>query len=96
MVMASLMNKGLDEKIVAIAAVIWFFVDCIVVSPLIYYLALPKPISAHIKNVDELTEAEMRIKDKRDKTNERVEKLLKRYEKSGRVPVRERERDDLD
>ena len=95
-VMASLMNKGLDEKIVFIAAVIWLFVDCLVVSPLIYYLALPKPIAAHIKNVDELTDAEMRIKDKREKTNERVEKLLKRYEKSGRVPVRERERDDLE
>ena len=93
-VMSLVMRGGEAGANVLIALLAWLVLDCLVVSPLIYYAALPKPIGSHIKNVSDLTDEEEAIRVKRENTNERVEKLLKKYEKSGRVVSYRRERDE--
>ncbi len=94
-VMTIFANKGYSEAVVIGAAAVWFVLDCVIVSPLIYYLILPKPIRTHVKSVKDLTPEEEAIRIKRENTNERIEKLMKKYEKSGRTNViRHRERDE--
>lgn len=62
----------------------WLLVDAIIVSPAIYMLAVPKPVAAHIKDVDKLTPYEQKVRDRELGRNERTEKLLKRYKNSGK------------
>ena len=47
-------------------------------------LAVPKPVAAHIKDVDKLTPYEQKVRDRELGRNERTEKLLKRYKNSGK------------
>lgn len=59
--------------------VIWSILHFIAVAPLIYTIVLPKPVKAHIKKVSELTVYERRIYDEQSESNERVDKLLRKY-----------------
>lgn len=63
----------------------WFLVDFLVISPLIYLAAVPKPVRKHIKDIDHLTPYEQRVREKELATNERLDKLLKKYKNSGRA-----------
>ncbi|MBR6472840.1 MAG: HutD family protein [Firmicutes bacterium] len=86
-------RNGVTEGKLLLVLAVWTLLDILVVSPLIYYLALPKPIGAHIKSVDKLTPEEIAIQNERDGRNERVEKIMKRYKNSGRYLGRERDED---
>lgn len=57
----------------------WTAFDSIILSPLIYLFALPKPVAKHIKKITELTPYEADLYEKQQNTNERVEKILKKY-----------------
>ncbi|MBR5740258.1 MAG: HutD family protein [Firmicutes bacterium] len=78
-------KKGFSEGTVVGAMVAWVLIDCLIVSPLIYYFALPKPIASHVKNLDELSEEELEIMIRRSTYNERTEKLLKKYKNTGKA-----------
>lgn len=83
--MSIFVKKEAPESDLLILTAVWLVVDCLVVSPLVYYLALPKPIASHISDIEELTPEELKIiMDQRGK-NERLEKLLKKYKNSGRA-----------
>jgi len=57
----------------------WTLFDSLVVSPIIYMIFLPKPVAKHIKKITELTPYEADLYEKEQNTDERVEKILKKY-----------------
>lgn len=63
---------------------IWLIIDCLLVSPLIYMTFVPKPVRKHIKDVDNLTPYEQRIRNEELGRNEQVEKIMRKYKNSGR------------
>ncbi|HKM28558.1 MAG TPA: hypothetical protein VJY37_02645, partial [Anaerovoracaceae bacterium] len=64
--------------------VAWLVVDSLLVSPLIYFFVMPKPVRKHIKDVNNLTPYEQKLYDIEMNTNERVETILKKYKSTGR------------
>lgn len=73
------MFLGASVKTMVVLMVIWSILHTLVVAPAVYMAVLPKPIKAHIKKVDELTEYEMELYLSKLGSNEKVEKLLKKY-----------------
>ena len=67
----------------AIAA--WILTDCLLVSPLIYFAVLPKPVRRHIKSVDELTPYELKAREAELGSNPRTEAILRKYKNSGKT-----------
>ncbi len=61
----------------------WLIADAIIVSPALYMMVVPKPVAAHIKDIDKLTPYEQKVRNAELGRNERTEKLLKRYKNSG-------------
>ena len=68
-----------------VSVVAWMLVDFFVVSPLIYLPFMPKPVHKHIKDLDKLTPYEQKVYEENLGRNERMEKVMKKYEKSGKV-----------
>ena len=65
------------------AMILWLIFCSLVISPLMFYFSIPKPVSGHVKDIDNLTEEEFEIEEKRKAANPRLERLLKRYRNSG-------------
>ena len=63
---------------------VWILVDCLLVSPLIYFLFMPKPVRRHMKDVNNLTPYEQKLYDEEVASNPQVEKMLKKYKNSGK------------
>ena len=68
----------------------WVIALCLVtllhlllISPLMYFLVVPKPVAAHMKDIDKLTPYEQERRAYELGRNERVEKILGRYKFSG-------------
>ena len=78
------MGAGVSDGVIVLALVGWILADCLLVSPLIYYIAVPKPVKAHIKDVDKLTSYEKETYEEEQGRNERLEKLMKKYKNTGR------------
>lgn len=57
----------------------WIILDLVLVSPAIYLIFLPKPVRSHIKQIDQLTPYEKKLREEQLKTNKRLNKLLKKY-----------------
>lgn len=77
-------NGDMDESKILLVILAWFVIDSLAVSPLIYYLTMPKPIKSHIHDASKMTEEETEaVKTARDR-NERLERILKKYSNSGR------------
>ena len=74
--------RGMSHSIVIAVLIAWTLLYALVISPLIYMIVLPKPINAHIKKVDSLTEYEMQLYLKEQGENEMTDKLLKKYKYS--------------
>ena len=74
--------RGMSHSIVIAVLIAWTLLYALVISPLIYMIVLPKPIKAHIKKVDSLTEYEMQIYLREQGENEMTDKLLKKYKYS--------------
>lgn len=64
--------------------VAWILSDCLIISPLIYMPFMPKPITKHIKDVNNLTPYEQRVREAELGINETAEKVLKKYKNSGK------------
>ncbi|MBR2619847.1 MAG: HutD family protein [Firmicutes bacterium] len=74
--------RGMSHSIVIAVLIAWTVLYALVISPLIYMIVLPKPIKAHIKKVDSLTEYELELYLKEQGENEMTDKLLKKYKYS--------------
>ncbi|MBQ7703556.1 MAG: HutD family protein [Firmicutes bacterium] len=86
-------KKGLSEGAIVGILAVWVLIDCLIVSPLIYYFALPKPIASHVKNLDDVSEEELEGMIRKSTRDERTEKLLKKYKNTGRANRLNREND---
>lgn len=86
MIFLSVVMSGgdMDEGKVLLVILAWFIIDSLVVSPLIYYLAMPKPIKSHIHDVNKMTAEETESVASARNKNERLERILKKYSNSGR------------
>ena len=84
---------GLAENLSALPALAlfvgWVLLDCLVISPLIYFACVPKPVRKHIKDIDKLTPYEQKVREQEQGRNEQLEKLLKKYKNSGKYMGRE-------
>ena len=69
-------DGDMDESKVLLVILAWFVIDSLVVSPLIYYMAMPKPIKSHIHDVDKMTEEETEAVESARNKNERLERML--------------------
>ncbi len=86
-------DNATEMKIIWIL-LIWTLIDCLIVSPIIYYMALPKPIASHIFDLEKVSKEERNMMLQRADKNERLEKLLKKYKNSGRNFTKSRYEDD--
>lgn len=77
-------NSSMSAGLTIALIVGWILVDCLVISPLIYIPFMPKPIKKHIKDVNNLTPYEQRVRAEELGTNEAVEKVLKKYKNTGK------------
>lgn len=77
-------KAGLSSGMIFASLAVWLVVDCLLVSPLIYFLFMPKPVKKHIKDVNHLTEYEQRVREEELGSNPRLDKMLKKYKNSGR------------
>ncbi len=68
---------------VLLALLLWVVLDILLVSPLLYFLFLPKPIRAHRKKESELTEEEREMWKRSNETACRAERILKKYKHTG-------------
>lgn len=66
-----------------LALVGWFLADIFLVSPLLYLMVTPKPVRKHIKDISKLTPYEQKVREKELATNERMDKLMKKYKTTG-------------
>ena len=71
--------NGLTHVYAAVFIIVWTVIYWLIISPLIYMLVLPKPIKAHIKQVDSLTEYERQLYEKELAENPATDKILKKY-----------------
>ncbi len=62
----------------------WLLLDIFFITPLLYFLFLPKPIKKHIKPVDQLNGAEKKRYQEEQQENQRTGWLLKKYKITGR------------
>ncbi|SFE54764.1 hypothetical protein SAMN02910327_01473 [Peptostreptococcaceae bacterium pGA-8] len=61
----------------------WTAVHMGIIAPLIYYYGLPRPISSHIKQVQDATDEEIAQFLERKKANPRMERLMNKYSHTG-------------
>jgi len=81
-ILFSVVNTGAGDKEVFLMILAWIVIDCVIVSPLIYYIALPKPIKSHIRDISKLTDEEKELLKRATFADERLEKIMKKYKNS--------------
>lgn len=63
---------------------VWILVDCLAISPLIYFAVVPKPVRKHIKDVNNLTPYEQRVRAEELGQNVIADSVLKKYKNTGK------------
>lgn len=81
-VIVILAAKGMSHMFAIGIIVGWTIAYALLISPIIYMIVLPKPIKAHIKPVDSLTDYEMHLYEKELEENGITDKILKKYKHS--------------
>lgn len=77
-------KSGMGDLGLFIMVIVWTIVDSLIVSPLVFYMVLPRPIASHIKDINKMSEEELAVLLKKQNRNERLEKILKRYRNAGK------------
>lgn len=75
---------GASHLLVASLIAFWSVLYLLLVSPFLYMLLLPKPIKAHIKKTDSLTEYERKLYEQELFANPLTDKIFKKYKYSGK------------
>ena len=66
------------------AMIAWIVFDIFVLSPAMYLLVLPRPVKSHIKRIDDLEGEDKEYYEHQMGTNAVADKILKKYEITGR------------
>lgn len=85
LILTALAKNGASEGTFFAVLAVWTLIDCLIVSPLLYYLVLPKPVAGHIREISKLDPAELKVMKAHRQKNERLEKILRKYKNSGRA-----------
>ena len=83
-IFALLIYENISNGMALILVALWILTDCLLISPLIYMPFMPKPVRKHIKDVNNLTPYEQRVREGELGSNEHLEKVMKKYKNSGR------------
>ena len=75
--------ESLDGMTLLLLMVAWTAADILLISPLLYFLVVPKPVRKHIKDIRNLTPYERRVRERQLNENPRLERLMKKYARSG-------------
>lgn len=78
------MSNVISMGIMGGLCIVWCLVDCLIVSPLIFMAVVPKPVRRHIKDVNNLTPYEQRIRAEEMGQNVIADSVLKKYKNTGR------------
>lgn len=85
---AALMKTAISSTQVFIAMVTFSIVYVILIMPLIFLAFLPKPLTAYVKKVEDLTPEERRVFEKRASQNIQLEKMsLRKWGTGNEGPV---------
>ncbi len=82
-VVAAIGVESLDGMTLLLLMVAWTAADILLISPLLYFLVVPKPVRKHIKDIRNLTPYERRVRERQLNENPRLERLMKKYARSG-------------
>lgn len=74
-----LLPLGVSPKMIFALIILFSIVDVFFISPMIYLAVLPRPLSAHIKNADELNTYERQIFEEQINYDPRQENLMRKY-----------------
>lgn len=77
-------KSEMSSGMVFLALGLWILVDCLIVSPLVYLIFMPKPVRKHMKDVNNLTPYEQKLYEEELASNPLVDKMMKKYKNSGR------------
>ncbi|MBQ4650972.1 MAG: HutD family protein [Firmicutes bacterium] len=77
-------TETISTGVMAVLFVAWVLIDCLLVSPLIYMAVVPKPVRRHIKDVNNLTPYEQRVRAEQLGQNMIADSVLKKYKNTGR------------
>ena len=80
---------GWEPLKIFVAFCVWAIIDMLLVSPLIYFIFVPKPVAKHIKDINKLTPYEQKVRERELAQNERLDKLMKKYKNSGKKAKKE-------
>lgn len=75
----STMMLGLSAGLVALLVIVFTLVDLLLISPLIYLLALPKPLSSHIRKPENLNAYEQKLYEEHITRDVHQDKLMHKY-----------------
>ncbi|MCQ2547289.1 MAG: hypothetical protein MJ161_07095 [Clostridia bacterium] len=81
---AALLKAGFTTGQVFAIIIAFSIVDVFLISPLIYMAILPKPVTAYIRKVEDLTPEEMRAYEKQINYDPHLEKLMYKYRDSSK------------
>lgn len=85
---AALLKTGLSTGQVFAVMIAFSIVFVFLISPLIYLAILPKPVTAYIKKVEDLTPEEMRAFEKQNNYDPHLEKLIYKGRNSERISLK--------
>ena len=74
-----LLPLGVSPKLIFALIILFSIVDVFFISPMIYLAVLPRPLSSHIKNADELNTYERQIFEEQINYDPRQENLMRKY-----------------
>ena len=75
--------RGITPEII-LSMVVWVVIMMLLISPLIYFAVVPKPVRKHIKNIDELNSYERKTREEELESNASLDKIMKKYKNTGK------------
>lgn len=73
-----------EPRVMITLLIVWTIVLIFILTPIMYFAVLPKPVKRHIKRMDALTEYEKGVLAKELAENSKADRILKKYKITGR------------
>jgi len=86
-------SKHFDTTVTAALTIGFILIDIFIINPFMLYIAAPKPIRAHIKEIDKMDEKDREVYEAEINTlkvSRSVQRLVDRHDESGNMIYRDR------